>query len=193
VIRVPAAYDLFMKLLEAAGMAALRDRLLPGLRGRVLEIGAGTGVNFPRYGPAARVVALDADPAAAHFLSRRADAPRLVCADAERLPFRAASFDAVVFTLVLCTVREPARAAAEARRVLLPGGVVVVLEHVRAPGAFLSRAQRMLTPAWRHVAQGCHLDRDTASVLHEAGFEPIEREVRWRGVLLGARWRAPGK
>jgi ubiquinone/menaquinone biosynthesis C-methylase UbiE len=108
---------------------------------------------------------------------RTSDAP------AEALPFPDGSFDVVVSTLVLCTVDDPGRALAEVRRVLAPGGRLVLLEHVRSGGG-LARWQDRLAPLWRHLAAGCHLNRDTRAAVERAGFtvtdfEEIHELPRW--------------
>ena len=94
-----------------------------------------------------------------------------------------ASFDAVVFTLVLCTVTDPGRALAETRRVLRPGGRLIILEHVRGSGS-LARWQDRLTPLWSILNPGCHPGRDTATAIERAGFtieraEVFDRFPRW--------------
>jgi ubiquinone/menaquinone biosynthesis C-methylase UbiE len=168
-----AGYDRMMLPLERRVLAERRPRLLAGLSGEVLEIGAGTGVNLPHYRAASRVVAAEPDPAMRARLARRvADAPvpvEVADVSAESLPFPDASFDAVVATLVLCTVADPARALAEARRVLRPAGRLVVLEHVRGQGR-LAWWQDRLTPLFVRVAAGCHPNRDTRAAIERAGF-----------------------
>ena len=104
---------------------------------------------------------------------------RLAAATAERLPFRVQVFDTVVAVLVLCTIPDPAASLAEARRVLLPGGRLLFLEHVRAPDPGLERWQRRLQPIWGRLACGCHLARDTERRIVEAGFN-VEELDRFR-------------
>jgi len=174
-----AVYDRLMAPLERGRFRAIRTALLAHAAGRVLEIGAGTGINFPLY-PAAvtQVEALEPDPA----MSARAD-PRLssarvpvrrVAARAEALPYPDASFDTVVATLVLCTVGDPHASLREVRRVLKPGGLLLVFEHVRLENPLLAGLQAALTPAWKHLAGGCHLDRDTLRLVREAGFVAVQ-------------------
>jgi ubiquinone/menaquinone biosynthesis C-methylase UbiE len=102
---------------------------------------------------------------------------------AEHLPFDDDTFDSVVATWVLCTIPDPERALAEMRRVLKPGGLLVYAEHTRSRFSLAARLQRLLTPVWKHVAGGCHLDRDAIAMIRRAGFanvthEPAGRE-RW--------------
>ena len=162
--------------------------LLSGLGPTVVEIGAGTGVNAPYYpaGTAWRVVEPNGYVPAR--LARAAEAHSLAldlhAGTAEALPFPDASADAVVSTLVLCSVADPAAALAEARRVLRPGGRFVFIEHVAAPrGSRLRRAQRALRTPWGLVADGCRPDRETEALVRGAGFARVEVE-RFR-VRLG--------
>jgi len=99
---------------------------------------------------------------------------RRVAARAEALPYPDASFDTVVATLVLCTVGDPHASLREVRRVLKPGGLLLVFEHVRLENPLLAGLQAALTPAWKHLAGGCHLDRDTLRLVREAGFVAVQ-------------------
>lgn len=168
-----AVYDTVNRRFEAEVLAERRARLVGDLTGAVLDQGAGTGANLPYFRRADRVVAAEPDPAMRRRLDAKvgsASVPVEVSdAAAERLPYADATFDAVVCTLVLCTVADPARALAEVRRVLVPGGRLAVLEHVRGTGR-LAVWQDRLTPLWRRVAAGCHLDRDTKAAVERAGF-----------------------
>lgn len=163
-----------------------RRRLLSRARGRVLELGVGTGASLGFYGAAVEeVVGIDPHQsvlgrarASLRRLSRgtaegKLPHPvRLESADAQDLPYGDASFDTVVAFLTLCSIPDPDAAAREIRRVLKPGGLLLVLEHVRARrGSWLARLQDRLDPLWTRVAGGCHLNRDTAAVLARAGFD----------------------
>lgn len=180
-----AIYETATRGAEDACLRRWRSELLASLGGRVLEIGAGTGLNLPRY-PAAveRVVLAEPDPHMRRRLAARVAAePRLhadiVDASADELPFPDGAFDAVVVTLVLCSVPNQARALAEIRRVLKPGGRFVFIEHVAAEGRPRRlRWQRRIEPFWKHLAGNCHLTRNTERAITEAGFalERIERE-----------------
>lgn len=185
--------------------ATQRRELMAHASGRVLELGVGTGSNLGFYPPGVTdVVGIDPHSAvlgraveAARDLERDG-APyrvRIHRADAEQLPYEDDSFDTVVAFLTLCTVPDFATAAREARRVLRPDGRLLVMEHVKAePGSRLARWQRRLNPLWTRAAAGCHLDRDIAGALREAGFTgPLEHYLddaffpptspRIRGVL----------
>jgi ubiquinone/menaquinone biosynthesis C-methylase UbiE len=188
-------YDATLALPEHAGLRSLRRELLAGLRGRVLELGVGTGINLPLYPPeVGEVTGIDPDESMLRQARRRADRAvgpvRLVPAPAEELPFEAAGFDAVVVTLALCTIPEPGIALREARRVLKPGGEFRALEHVRVEG--IGRLQEVATPVWKRVAGGCHLDRDTLDKVRAAGFEVRRVDRRLGGLLLSIYARNPG-
>lgn len=171
-----ALYDLMTLAPERGLLTPLRADLLAGVRGRVLEIGCGTGANFPFYRQAADVVATEPDPEMARRARRRLGQLsiliELVEAPAESLPFANASFDTAVSTLVLCTVKDPQRVLYEVRRVLLPGGLFLVMEHVQAHPGTWRKVQDALTPIWRVPSAGCHLNRPTLSLIEAGGFRP---------------------
>ncbi|MGZ3423412.1 MAG: class I SAM-dependent methyltransferase [Polyangiales bacterium] len=156
-------YDKFMRRSEEAGMQAWRHELLEGVRGEVLDVGAGTGANLPHFDPrTTRVIAAEPDPLMARRLrtkSRGLAHVEVVDAPAEEMPFADRAFDVVVATLVLCTVRDLDRSLREIRRVLRPGGKLVFLEHVADDERL--RTQRIVEPVWRAIAGGCHLTRRT--------------------------------
>ncbi len=162
--------------MQSERLAPWRARTVADGRGRVLEIGVGSGLNFPHYGREVREV-VGVDPARP-LLERAARAAgwmpfkiRLLCQSAEHLPYPDASFDSVVATWTLCSIPDPAAALAEARRVLRADGRLLFIEHGAAQGEpGLCRWQRRLTPAWRAVAGGCHLDRRPDMLLEAAGF-----------------------
>ena len=183
-----AIYDPFLWLAERAGMDLRRRRLIAGARGAVLEIGAGTGLNLRHYpSDVERLVLTEPEEPMAKRLDRRAGrhgaAPEVVRAPADALPFPDAAFDTVVSTMVLCTVPDPARAIAELRRVLRPGGRLLFIEHVRADGAGLARWQDRLAEPWRRFAVGCVCNRPTLDLLRDGGLAVDELErARWRGM-----------
>lgn len=171
-----AAYERRGRRQERTDYArGVRTRVAGAATGRVLEIGAGTGFNFPHYSDEASVVATEPDPE----MLRRAE-PRarehdieLRAAPAEQLPFPDDSFDTVVSTGVFCAVDHPAKALAEVHRVLRPGGSLRFSEHTRAEHPGRRMMQRVLDPV-HHRLFRCHIGRDTLRLMKEAGFEIIE-------------------
>jgi ubiquinone/menaquinone biosynthesis C-methylase UbiE len=167
-------YDVMGRRVEKGELGAKRHELVAGLEGEVLEIGAGTGFNLPHYEKASRVVAIEPDPSMARRLPRRAAEAtvpvEVVSGSAESLPFPDESFDTAVVTFVFCSVNDPSAALADVRRVLKPGGRLVLLEHVRGDDR-LARWQERLTPLHRRLAGNCHLNRDTRGAVAAAGFD----------------------
>jgi ubiquinone/menaquinone biosynthesis C-methylase UbiE len=167
-------YDRFLDPLERRGLAAQRAQLLGGLTGEVLEVGSGTGANLAHYRDGIHLTMTEPLPQMVEQLRPRAERERpgtqVIAAPAERLPFDDASFDAVVSTLVLCSVGDLDAAVAEMRRVLRPGGQLVVIEHVRAQGRALT-VQKVWEPAQKVLGRNCHMTRDTRAALERAGFD----------------------
>lgn len=175
-----AFYDRIIASVEKKTLARRRAALLGGLTGRVLDVGAGTGVNLPYFQAASSVVLAEPDGAMRAKITPKLDQANvpieLSDAPAEAMPFSDAHFDAAVCTLVLCTVPDPAASLAEIRRVLKPGGTLIVLEHVRGQGRF-AKVQHGIGPVWTKLAAGCVLTRDTKSTLEQAGFTLVEYEA----------------
>lgn len=169
-------YDPMLALGERAGMAARRRRLLAEVRGDVLELGAGTGLNLRFYPPVTgRVVLTEPDEHMAGRLRSRVEERgaevEVVRAPGEALPFDAASFDTVVATLVLCTVQDVVSSIAEIRRVLRPGGPLLFIEHVRSDSPGLARWQDRLRTPWKWCADGCRCNQSTVELLRDGGFD----------------------
>jgi len=177
------AWDVLMRVAPPHEKRNRRELVEPAT-GTVLELGAGTGVNFARYRNARLVVAVEPEPTMAQRASRlaaRATVPvRVVRGAAEALPFDDAVFDTVVVCNVLCSVDDPARAAAELHRVLRRRGSIRLYEHVRSLSEAAGRAQDAVQPLWSALAAGCHPNRNPVAVLREAGFE-----VRYRRLSVG--------
>jgi SAM-dependent methyltransferase len=177
-----AIYDRGMKGAEDAGLREERLKALVEASGRTIDLGAGTGANLALYPEAVtELVLAEPDP---HMLKQlRAKVgesgvdAEVVEAPAERLPFEDSRFDTAVFTLVLCTVPDPAAALAEAARILKPGGKLLFVEHVRAEDPGLAGWQDRLERPWRFVADGCHCNRDTVAMIEASSLnvEQVER------------------
>lgn len=182
-------YDRLQAPAERSFIRAVREEIMGGARGRVLELGAGTGVSFPYYSDhVEQVIATDPDPHMLERARRRAqDLERpieLRQASAEEIPFEDASFDTVVSMFVMCTVEDPARALSEVRRVLKPSGELRLYEHIRYDHAFGAFCQDLATPVWRWLGAGCHPNRDIARLVREAGFEFERLELSKPSLLL---------
>ncbi|MFD7404176.1 class I SAM-dependent methyltransferase [Streptomyces sp. NPDC059866] len=168
----------YLKLAEQSdrrGGAEHRHRLLAGLSGRVLEIGAGQGRNFPHYpDTVTEVVALEPDDTLRAVAEQQAaSAPvrvTVVAGEAAQLPGKGGEFDAVVASLVLCSVGDLAGALEEMARVLRPGGELRFYEHVRSPRAWVGLLEDAITPLWSRAGGGCHPNRDTEAAIRAAGF-----------------------
>jgi ubiquinone/menaquinone biosynthesis C-methylase UbiE len=177
-----ALYEwLFRGAAERSFLGPLRRDTAGKASGVVLEVGAGTGLNFPYYDPATveRVEAAEPDAAMLRYARthlRQARVPvQLTQAVAEHLPFADATFDSAVITLVFCSVDDPLRGFREVMRVLKPGGTLYLLEHVRSRHALLAGVQTVMTPISRAVNGNCRWNRDTARTLTMAGFEITRR------------------
>ena len=181
-----AIYDPLLWMGERAGMAGRRSALLSRATGRVLELGAGTGLNLPHYPDHLdELVLTEPSPPMIARLERRAKRSQVptnvMVADAEQLPFEDDSFDTVVSTLVLCTVDDPKRTIDEIARVLRPGGRLLFLEHVRADTPRLARWQDRLHRPWHAFAAGCNANRPTVDMLQDSPLRvaKVERD-RWK-------------
>ena len=178
-----ATYDRLTSQGEQRVFSQVRPRIMGEARGRVLEIGIGTGVSFAYYSSEAQVVGTEPDPYMLQRAQKRleelgATNIELQQAPAEELPFEDASFDHVVSSLVLCTVRDLPRVLAQARRVLRPEGTFRFMEHVRNDDSrFWGTVQDVITPVWRWFGAGCNPNRRTQQAIEAAGFriEWIER------------------
>ncbi|GAC1464492.1 MAG: class I SAM-dependent methyltransferase [Ktedonobacteraceae bacterium] len=181
---------------EQSFMKPLREEVVGQAHGVVLEIGAGNGLNFAFYDPATveRVEASEPDSAMLSYARKRAAVARvpihLTQASVESLPFADESFDSAVVTLVFCSVGDPSGGLSEVKRVLKPGGALLMVEHVRANRAIGATMQAIVTPITRLVAGNCHWNRDTEKTVKQAGFKIEQRrDITWfvmTGVVLRA-------
>jgi len=178
---IAAVYDRLVQPSEAACLQQWRAELLRDLAGQVLEVGAGTGLNLPYYPPTlARLVLSEPDPHMRRKLSQKTHAQHrnqgeVLDASLEALPLPADAFDAVVGTLVLCSVPRLDHALAEIYRVLKPGGRFVFLEHVAAEDRPRRlKWQRRIEPIWKRLTGNCHLTRRTGEAILTAGFAIVD-------------------
>ncbi len=172
---------------DRAGLADRRRQLVADLRGKVVEIGCGTGAMFPFY-EGAEVIGIEPDPA---FAARGREAARgkpieVIEGTGEKLPLADASVDAAVLALVLCSVPDADRVCAEVARVVKPGGQVRLIEHVRSERPLAGRLMKAVNPLWVMInGQGCNLDRDPLPTLDRAGIriESIDAFQIWSAGL----------
>lgn len=171
-------YDTLMQPIELMGIQKLRQTLLQKAVGHVLEVGAGSGANFPYYPANTTVTALEPSP----LLRRRASAKaialpnlQVISGTAEALPFADEQFDTVVSTLVLCSVDDLDLAIREMHRVLKPGGRLLLLEHIASHHPVDLTVQKAINPAWMKMFGKCHLDRQTVQAVQKLFPETTER------------------
>lgn len=169
-----ANYDQLMKPLEKRMFSQIRSKLLAKAKGHVLEVGSGTGINFSLYRNV-EVTAIEPDKTMRELSMKRvkeASIPvRVEEGDAQYLRFPDDTFDTIVGTLVLCTIPNPAQAIQEMRRVLKPQGTFLLFEHVRSSSPILGKTMDLLTPAWKRMFDGCHLNRNTVEMITNAQIE----------------------
>lgn len=181
--QIPWLYDAYMALAEPFGLGRWRRWLAAGARGRVLDVGTGTGRDLPLFPEGTRVMALELWLPMLLAARRRAPGVPLVVGDAQALPFASGSFDAVTSGLVFCSVADPLVGLAEVHRVLAVGGELRMLEHVRHHRPLVARLQDMAQPAWTWCAGGCHPNRDTEASVERAGFRIDRSSHEASGVM----------
>jgi ubiquinone/menaquinone biosynthesis C-methylase UbiE len=168
----PRLCDLAMRNKQLRGM---RERVIGAAEGRVLEIGVGSGMNLPFYRPPVReILALEPAPRLMTMARDKSPATSISIsfleASAEAIPLDQHSVDTVITTWTLCSIPQAAVALSEMRRVLRPGGKLLFAEHGLAPDESVRRWQDRLTPAWRYIGGGCHLNRPIRSMIEGTGF-----------------------
>ncbi|MDQ0427373.1 ubiquinone/menaquinone biosynthesis C-methylase UbiE [Planomicrobium stackebrandtii] len=192
---LPHVYDAAMKPLEKTRFEKIRAGLVHKAQGRALEIGFGTGANFRYYRNVEQVDAIEPNPAMAKQAVKRIRKSRipirLYQAKAEQLPFADNSFDSVVATLVFCTIPEPIRALQEIQRVSKPGAKLLLFEHVKMDQKIMGKTQKALTPIWKKLCDGCHLDRDTLELVKASGWEVQKVTSYYGGLFLTIECRNP--
>jgi ubiquinone/menaquinone biosynthesis C-methylase UbiE len=169
-------YDRMVQGMEKTHFSAVRKILLPNIDGNLLEIGTGTGANIPYLPQGGKKIFLEYNP----WMLRQALKKSLreqgepLLGSSSALPFRDKSFDTVLVTLVLCSVGDLPMTVSEIARVLKPDGRVLILEHVKSEKMWMAALQRTITPIWKHLADGCHLDRDIGGTLQKE-FKKVEQ------------------
>ncbi len=171
---MPQFYEALNRPMEEAGLGAIRVRLAGDLRGRILELGCGTGLNFPHYAAGVEVIAVEPLDEFREFAAARAEKAAahisVIEGRARALPFPDHTFDASLQTLVFCSVRDPLRGLRELRRVMRPGAPVRFFEHVRSERPLGALLQDIANPLWRRLMDGCNLNRETVAAIRAAGF-----------------------
>ena len=174
--RFARTYERISAEAERRGTAGHRARALAGLSGRVIEVGAGNGMNFKHYpNTVTQVLAVEPDDhlrSLAEHAATQAKVPvQVVSGHATALPVEDAGFDAAVASLVLCSVPDVPAALAELRRVLKPAGELRFFEHVRSDKPWFGLLEDAVTPLWSRMGGGCHPNRDTTAAIRAAGFD----------------------
>jgi ubiquinone/menaquinone biosynthesis C-methylase UbiE len=164
------------KVMDNKNLREVRTRVCSALRGDVVEVGFGTGLNAPHYPDGIqRIAAVEPSSLCMHIAEPRIAATsakvELAGLNGETLDLPSDEFDAALSTWTLCTIPDVAAALAEIRRVLKPGGTFHFVEHGRAPDAHVARWQARIEPAWKHVAGGCHVTRQISDLVERAGFQ----------------------
>ncbi|MDQ0200003.1 ubiquinone/menaquinone biosynthesis C-methylase UbiE [Neobacillus ginsengisoli] len=184
----PKWYDFFMSPLEKGRFKSIRRDLLQRANGTVLEVGSGTGINFPYYQSVKKVTAIEPSQNMIERSNKRTELSivpiQIIRESAERLPFVDNTFDTVVATLVLCTIPNPEIALQEMKRVCKLDGKILLFEHVRMKNPFLAKLQDWLTPFWKKVCDGCNLNRDTVMMIKSNGLEILEKRTFYNGLFV---------
>ena len=179
-------YDIFMYPLEKLFLTSMRKQLITKSSGDVLEIGAGTGVNFKYYDDkkVASITAIDKE------INKAAERKGLgrvksIVGDAANLPFEDDSFDTVIETLMLCSVNDEQAVLKEIKRVLKPDGIFVHIDHGMPKKRFSRKLFDFLAPAWKACSKSCRINKEIKSIIHENYFASIDKLSRGGGVFYG--------
>ncbi len=181
-------YDAFMNYFEKKGLKEMRKRVLEGVRGRVLELGPGTGVNLKFYSKehiqSLTFVDLNFKSSLEEKARKKCPNITLIKGDAQHLPFEDKTFDSVVFTLVMCSVDDPFIGLGEVRRVLKDDGSIHFIEHVEPEKGRLKSLFNSINPAWHSFSGGCNLNRDTEKTLEDAGFKLKIMDKKFSNIFI---------
>ena len=174
--------------LEKESFKQIRTDLINKASGQVLELGAGTGINFSLYKNVTCVMATEPNPFMIEqsiINQKKAIVPiRIIQSSAENLPFENDSFDTVIATLVFCTIPNVEDALNEMHRICKPNGKILLFEHVKMEQPILAKMQIYLTPFWKKICDGCCLDRETVGVLESKGFKIIKLNKFYKGLFV---------
>lgn len=184
----PSFYDSIMKVFKRTKIDKARKDLISQAHGHVLEIGSGTGLNFPLYNNVTHVTAIEPDTAMRNRSIAKKETLSIPIttynAKAESLPFQNAMFDTVVSTLVFCTVSDPLKSIQEIIRVAKEDATILFLEHVKMKQPFVAKLQHFATPIWRRLADGCHLNRDTLQLIEQSGLNIVTIDQYYKGLFI---------
>jgi len=190
-------YDRAMSMITSSKLQKMREKVIAQSSGNVLEIGAGTGINFPLYSSSKVNVVFAIEPNIHHL--QRAEAKRkqakvpihLYNAKAESLPFQDEKFDTIICMLVFCTIADPYRAIKEVERVAKSGANVLFLEHVKVDRPIIGTAQNLFNPLWKRMAGGCHLNRHTEKLIENSSLNNVESVSFYKDVFKFFRCKVP--
>jgi len=179
-------YDIFMCPLEKFFLNSMRKHLIYEAGGKVLEIGAGTGVNFEYYNMDGISDITVVDKQISNAVRKKAsDKMQLVEADASKLPFEDNTFDTVVETLLLCSIDELDKPLSEIHRVLKPDGVFIHIDHGLPEGKGLKKIVNGFAPVWRSMSKSCRINKTYKPLLEKAGFDTSDELSSGRGIFYG--------
>ncbi|MDC2963467.1 class I SAM-dependent methyltransferase [Gammaproteobacteria bacterium] len=170
-------------------MSKLRSELIPLAKGKVLEIGLGSGLNIPHYNDISELIALEPSEELLALVQENSGEPKfpteMLKASAEDIPLDSNTFDTIVMTWTLCSVTDPISALSEIKRVIKPGGNVIFAEHGQSPDENIRKWQRRINPVWSRIAGGCQLNREIEILYESSGFRFKSME---RGYIEGPKF-----